>query len=70
MSIPRANWVSYVAFWHVFATARGFAGEVFEYFAFDPSVFALTCLFLYFCIIPVFPCLFPLVPFPSLVCGR
>ena len=38
--IPRANWASYAVFSNVFETARGFAGEVFDYSTFDHSVFA------------------------------
>ena len=34
----RASWVSYVVFWYAFAAARGFAGDVLVYFAFDPNV--------------------------------
>ena len=47
-AIPRAGWVSYVAFWYVFATARGFAGEISDYPAFDPSILALVSFFFFF----------------------
>ena len=50
MSIPRVRFFgggSFIAFWYVFATAWGFAREVFDSSAFDPSAFAF-CYCFYF----------------------
>ena len=54
------------AFWYVFAIARGFAREVFDSSAFDPSAFAFcfVSIFLHSSRLP-----FSLASFPSLICG-